>query len=159
MADRLTPDQRRLNMSRVRAKDTAPEWTVRQLLHSRGLRYRLHRRDLPGKPDIVLPRFLTTLFVHGCFWHGHGCSLFRLPETRTEFWSTKIAANRRRDAITKDALMALGWRSLIVWECAMKGHGRLPEVVLADQILNFLNSNDVEREITETAQTLETNSH
>ena len=79
MVDRLTPDQRRLNMSRVRAKDTRPEMTVRRLLHSLGFRYRLHRRDLPGRPDIVLPRYRAAIFVHGCFWHGHDCSLFRMP--------------------------------------------------------------------------------
>ncbi|HLZ79040.1 MAG TPA: DNA mismatch endonuclease Vsr [Sphingomonas sp.] len=153
MADRLTPDQRRLNMCRVRAKDTAPEWTVRRLLHSRGFRYRLHRRDLPGKPDIVLPRFQTTLFVHGCFWHGHGCSLFRLPATRTEFWSAKITANRQRDAVAIGALGALGWRSLLVWECATKGRGRLPEALLADRIVAFLNGDDIVGEIAETPPT------
>jgi DNA mismatch endonuclease (patch repair protein) len=138
MADRLTPDQRRLNMGRVRAKDTRPEMTVRRLLHRAGFRYRLHRRDLPGRPDIVLRRYRAAIFVHGCFWHGHDCSLFRMPATRTEFWSAKIGANRRRDEIAVAALRAAGWRSLWVWECALKGRGRLPQDMLADRIAGFI---------------------
>lgn len=117
MVDRLTPDQRRLNMSRVRAKDTRPEMIVRRLLHSLGFRFRLHRRDLPGRPDIVLPRYRAAIFVHGCFWHGHDCSLFRMPTTRTEFWAAKIAANRRRDGDAVSGLRDAGWRSLLIWTC------------------------------------------
>ncbi|MBB3649280.1 DNA mismatch endonuclease (patch repair protein) [Rhizobium sp. BK619] len=149
MADRLTPDQRRLNMSRVRAKDTAPEWTVRRLLFSRGFRYQLHRKDLPGKPDIVLPRFRAAVFVHGCFWHGHACTLFRMPATRTEFWSEKMAANRQRDAKAIALLDELGWRSLWIWECVLKGRGRLPESELAEQVKAFLYSDAAFAEITE----------
>jgi DNA mismatch endonuclease (patch repair protein) len=149
MADRLTPEQRRLNMSRIRAKNTAPEWTVRRLLHSRGFRYQLHRGDLPGKPDIVLPRFRTAVFVHGCFWHGHACSLFRTPATRTEFWLAKIALNRQRDATAVSLLKELGWRSLLIWECALKGRGRLPENQLAQKVTGFLNSDAMFDEIAE----------
>lgn len=140
MADRLTPDQRRLNMSRVRAKDTRPEMTVRQLLHRLGFRYRLHRRDLPGRPDIVLPRYRAAIFVHGCFWHGHDCSLFRMPATRTEFWAAKIAANRRRDGDAVSGLRDAGWRSLLIWECALRGRGRLPAETLTDRITAFVVS-------------------
>lgn len=138
MVDRLTPDQRRLNMSRVRAKDTRPEMIVRRLLHSLGFRFRLHRRDLPGRPDIVLPSYRAAVFVHGCFWHGHDCSLFRLPATRTEFWAAKIAANRRRDGDAVSALHDIGWRSLLIWECALRGRGRLPAEKLTDRITAFI---------------------
>lgn len=138
MVDRLTPDQRRLNMSRVRAKDTRPEMIVRRLLHSLGFRFRLHRRDLPGRPDIVLPRYRAAIFVHGCFWHGHDCSLFRMPATRTDFWAMKIAANRRRDEDAVSRLHDIGWRSLLIWECALRGRGRLPEEKLTDRITAFI---------------------
>lgn len=138
MVDRLTPDQRRLNMSRVLAKDTRPEMIVRRLLHSLGFRFRLHRRDLPGRPDIVLPSYRAAVFVHGCFWHGHDCSLFRLPATRTEFWAAKIAANRRRDGDAVSALHDIRWRSLLIWECALRGRGRLPAEKLTDRITAFI---------------------
>lgn len=141
MVDRLTPDQRRLNMSRVRAKDTLPEMIVRRLLNGLGFRFRLHRCDLPGRPDIVLPRYRAAIFVHGCFWHGHDCSLFRMPATRTEFWAAKIAANRRRDGDAVSALRDGGWRSLVVWECAMRGGGRLPAQRLTDRITAFILGN------------------
>lgn len=140
MADRLTPDQRRLNMRRVRAKDTKPELAVRSLLHARGFRFRLHRRDLPGRPDIVLPRHRAAVFVHGCFWHGHGCSLFRLPATRTDFWSAKIAGNRRRDTAAAAALGARGWRSLWVWECALRGRNRLTADAVSEAMTAFIES-------------------
>lgn len=140
MADRLTPEQRRLNMRRVRAKDTKPEITVRRLLHANGLRFRLHRRDLPGRPDIVLPRHHAALFVHGCFWHGHGCSLFRMPATRTEFWSAKIAGNQRRDRAAVDGLHTAGWRSLWVWECALRGKYRLTRSELSEAMTAFIRS-------------------
>lgn len=138
MVDRLTPDQRRLNMSRVRAKDTRPEMIVRRLLHSLGFRFRLHCRDLPGRPDIVLPRYRAAIFVHGCFWHGHDCSLFRMPATRTEFWAAKIAVNRRRDGDAVSGLRDAGWRSLLIWECALRGRGRLPAGTLTDRITAFI---------------------
>lgn len=141
MVDRLTPDQRRLNMSRVRAKDTRPEMIVRRLLHSLGFRFRLHRRDLPGRPDIVLPRYRAAIFVHGCFWHGHDCSLFRMPTTRTEFWAAKIAANRRRDGDAVSGLRDAGWRSLLIWECALRGRGRLPAGTLTHRITAFIVGN------------------
>lgn len=138
MADRLTPEQRRLNMQRVKAADTAPELTVRRMLHGRGFRYRLHRGDLPGKPDIVLTRYRTAIFVHGCFWHGHDCPLFRLPGTRIDFWRAKIEGNRKRDQSATMKLHHLGWRTLTVWECALKGRGRLLGDVLATAASEFL---------------------
>lgn len=149
MADRLTADQRRLNMSRVRAKNTRPELAVRRLLHRAGFRFRLHRRDLPGCPDIVLTRYRAAVFVHGCFWHGHSCSLFKIPATRTEFWCAKIEANRLRDAVAKAALRDAGWRNLWIWECALKGRARLPEDALVDRIIRFIKGDALFEEIRE----------
>lgn len=124
--DVLTPEQRWHNMSRIRGKDTKPEMLLRRGLHAMGLRYRLHVRDLPGRPDLVFPRHRAVILVHGCFWHGHDCPLFRLPATRPEFWAAKIAGNRTRDQRTAGALHAAGWRVLTVWECCLKGPGRWP---------------------------------
>lgn len=125
MVDVLTPEQRALNMSRIRGGDTKPELILRRGLHARGLRFRLHRRDLPGRPDLVFPRRRSVIFVHGCFWHGHRCHLFTLPATRVAFWQSKIAANAERDVRAIDALRLTGWRVLIVWECALRGRQRL----------------------------------
>lgn len=124
--DPLTPEQRRMCMSSIRATNTKPEMIVRQGLHALGLRYRLHDRKLPGRPDLVFAGHRALLFVHGCFWHGHNCPLFKLPATRTDFWEAKIAGNRSRDAKALDALNAAGWRNLVVWECSMRGRARLP---------------------------------
>ena len=132
MTDVLTPAQRRLNMSRIRGKDTKPELLLRRGLHARGFRFRLHRRDLPGCPDLVFPRFHAVVFVHGCFWHGHGCPMFKSPTTRPEFWAAKIEGNRARDLRVGEDLEAAGWRTLVVWECTLRGPKRLPiEQVLA----------------------------
>jgi DNA mismatch endonuclease (patch repair protein) len=110
LVDVLTPEQRRLNMSRVRGTDTKPELMLRRGLHARGLRFRLHRKELPGKPDLILPKWRAVIFVHGCFWHGHGCPMFKCPSTRMEFWQTKIARNQERDRLAVTALRAKGWR-------------------------------------------------
>lgn len=131
MADVLTTEQRRLNMSRIRGKDTKPEMILRRGLHAMGFRYRLHRKGLPGKPDLVFPRYRAVIFVHGCFWHGHDCPMFKLPATRTEFWREKIVANQERDRAAIEALQAAGWRVLIVWECALRGSQKCrPEDVI-----------------------------
>lgn len=116
--DRLTPNQRSENMSRIRAKDTRPERVVRSALHRLGYRFRLHRKDLPGTPDIVLPKHRLVIFVHGCFWHRHpGCRLAYVPKTRPAFWSDKFATNRQRDRRHGAALERLGWRVVVIWEC------------------------------------------
>lgn len=107
-------------MSGIRGKDTRPEIIVRQALHRAGFRFRLHRKDLPGKPDIVLPKYHTVIFVHGCFWHGHGCRYFKVPKTRTDFWLDKIMANAKRDRLQEDALRAAGWTVFTVWECDIR---------------------------------------
>jgi len=122
--DVLTPEQRRLVMSRIRGKDTKPEMLMRRGLHGRGLRYKLHGKNIPGKPDMVFPKYRTVVFVHGCFWHGHGCSLFKWPKTRATFWKNKIDRNMERDRAALSALKAAGWRALVIWECALKGRQR-----------------------------------
>ena len=122
--DVLTPEQRQLVMSRIRGKDTKPEMLIRYGLHQRGLRYRLHGADLPGKPDMMFPKYRTVVFVHGCFWHGHGCSLFRWPKARAEFWKTKISSNIERDRKVRVALKMAEWRVIVIWECALRGKYR-----------------------------------
>lgn len=109
-------------MRGIRGSNTQPELQVRKALHARGFRYRLNAKDLPGRPDIVLPRWKTVIFVHGCFWHAHqGCRYFRIPATRSEFWEQKLASNAARDARQIEQLLAMGWRVLVVWECSLKG--------------------------------------
>jgi len=113
-------------MARVRGKDTAPEMVVRRLVHRMGYRYRLHRKDLPGKPDLVLPRHKLVIFVHGCFWHRHaGCSRSTMPQTRADFWEAKFSATVERDRAQTDALQAAGWRVLVIWECDLLDRDRL----------------------------------
>ena len=107
-------------MSRVRNKNTGPELAVRRALHAAGFRFRLHRRDLPGRPDIVLPRYRTAVFVHGCFWHGHACRRGALPQDNAEFWSEKIDRNRARDATAVEALVLAGWSVETIWQCQLK---------------------------------------
>jgi DNA mismatch endonuclease, patch repair protein len=138
MADILTPEQRRLNMSRIRGRDTKPEMLLRRGLHARGIRFRLHRKDLPGRPDLVFPSRRAAIFVHGCFWHGHGCAMFKLPETRTEFWAAKIKGNQERDARALQELPAAGWRTLVVWECDLRGPGRRPLEMVIDDVVAWL---------------------
>ena len=117
MPDTRTPEQRRRIMQAVRGKDTGPEWTVRRLLHGLGYRYRLHRKDLPGKPDLVFPGRKTAIFVHGCFWHAHGCRYGQPPKSRLDYWLPKLEQNKKRDAEKRAQLEALGWKVLTVWQC------------------------------------------
>lgn len=118
MADTLTKKHRSWNMSRIRGQDTQPERTVRSVLHRMGYRFRLHEKSLPGRPDIVLPKYRTVILVHGCFWHRHPhCRYAYFPKSRAEFWEAKFARNIARDQETTSALAAAGWRVAIVWEC------------------------------------------
>ena len=112
------------NMRRIRSKGMRPELAVRSLVHRMGYRFRLHRNDLPGKPDLVFVSQHKVIFVHGCFWHGHDCALFKWPQTRPEFWRDKIGRNRSNDAKAQQALLAGGWRVALVWECALRGAHR-----------------------------------
>lgn len=123
--DRLSPERRSWLMSRIRGTNTKPEIAVRSMLHRMGYRFRLHRRDLPGTPDIVLPGRSTAIFVHGCFWHGHACKRTKMPKSREDYWGEKIATNRRRDRRKRRQLRALGWNAIVVWECELKRPDRL----------------------------------
>ena len=121
MADKLTPEQRSRCMSAVKGKDTKPEMIVRKYLFSKGLRFRLHVRSLPGNPDIVLPKYKTVVFINGCFWHGHeGCKYYRLPKSNVEFWEFKITNNKNRDVLNEIKLKELGWRVIRIWECEIR---------------------------------------
>jgi DNA mismatch endonuclease (patch repair protein) len=126
MTDVHTPEQRSRNMAAIRGKNTTPEIAVRSLLHLLGYRFRLHRKDLPGKPDIVLPRHNAVIFVHGCFWHCHACRYGRVkPATRADFWAAKRQSNVDRDRRNRAALRKLGWRVLVLWECEIANPDRL----------------------------------
>lgn len=123
-------------MSRIRDRNTNPERTVRSLLHQMGYRFRLNRKDLPGKPDIVLPKYHAVIFVHGCFWHRHqGCKYAYIPKTRMDFWENKFLKNMERDKIVRRSLIESGWRVLIIWECQIKD-----EKIIADVLARFLIS-------------------
>jgi len=116
--DRISPEHRSWNMSRIHSGNTKPEIIVRSLLHRMGCRFRLHRKDLPGKPDIVLPKYRTVIFVHGCFWHRHsGCRYAYTPKSRINFWEEKFSRNIERDHEAKDKLKILNWKVLTIWEC------------------------------------------
>uniref|UniRef100_Q07LJ7 Very short patch repair endonuclease n=1 Tax=Rhodopseudomonas palustris (strain BisA53) TaxID=316055 RepID=Q07LJ7_RHOP5 len=121
MADTISTTHRSWNMSRIRGRDTEPEVKLRSLLHRAGYRFRLHDRNLPGRPDIVLPRYRATIFVHGCFWHRHeGCGNATTPSTRPEFWKAKFDGNVVRDRVNAERLADHGWRVIVVWECDLK---------------------------------------
>lgn len=131
--DNKTPEQRHNNMSRIHARDTKPEVVVRKYLFGRGLRYRKNVKSLPGTPDVVLPKYRTVVFVHGCFWHGHeGCRYAVIPETNQSFWTEKIEANRQRDIRVTGELESGGWRVLTVWTCELK---RKADAVAALELL------------------------
>jgi len=129
--DTISKEARSALMSRIRSKDTKPELTVRSMLHRLGYRFRLHRKDLPGRPDIVLPRHHKIILVHGCFWHGHICNLASNPKSNEQYWTEKIARNRSRDARTLKELRALGWEVLELWECEIRAARGLEERISA----------------------------
>ncbi|GAA0868627.1 very short patch repair endonuclease [Brevundimonas basaltis] len=148
MADVVDAATRSRMMSGIRGKNTKPELLIRKALHARGFRYRLHCKDLPGNPDLCLPKYRAVIFVHGCFWHGHDCHLFKWPKTRPEFWREKIGRNREVDAAAMARLQDAGWRVAVVWECSIKGRLRLadlPEVV--SEIARWLHSDEALLEI------------
>jgi len=120
MPDVFDSAKRSQIMARVKTKNTAPEVKLRSILHRQGFRFRLNRKDLPGKPDIVLPKYKVVIFVHGCFWHGHDCKRGKRPQTNKEFWNNKINGNIKRDELNVNTLKELGWRVLVVWECEIK---------------------------------------
>lgn len=129
-------------MAGIGPANTKPEMIIRRGLHALGWRYRLHVKGLPGKPDLVFPARRAVILVHGCFWHGHDCALFRWPATREEFWRTKITGNIARDARVRDELLAAGWRVLEVWECTLKGKNRLPVDNVLARCAAFLDGSE-----------------
>lgn len=137
-------------MAAIRGKDTRPELILRQALHARGFRYRLHNRKLPGRPDLALAKYKAVIFVNGCFWHGHGCPAFKWPKTRQAFWRDKIGGNRDRDTANQAKLQDAGWRCAVVWECALRGKGRRDLSDVADALADWLNSSSPTLEITGT---------
>lgn len=140
LADTLSPQERSKRMFLIRGTGTTPEMKLRRLVHGMGYRYRLHVRDLPGKPDLVFPSRHAVIFMHGCFWHRHkGCSLARLPKSKLDFWGPKLEANRKRDSRNQRRLKDLGWRVLIVWECQMADVNRVSVLVR-----EFLQKQEVE---------------
>ena len=141
MADVHSKETRSYNMSRIRSKDTKPEIMVRKFLHKNGFRYRLHVKDLPGKPDIVLPKYKTVIFIHGCFWHGHvECRYAALPTTRTEWWQKKIGRNIENDIKVEAALKIANWNIITIWQCQLKMDWH-------DKLIFDLSSHDLNREL------------
>ena len=125
MTDVHEPEIRSYNMSRIRSRDTKPELMVRKYLFSRGLRYKLNDKHLPGKPDLSFPKFKTVVFINGCFWHGHrGCRYFVIPRTRTDWWKSKISKTRERDQKNQTELEQNGWKVITIWECELKSVNR-----------------------------------
>lgn len=130
MTDTMTPEQRHRCMAAIKGKDTKPEMLVRKYLHSLGYRYGLHNKKLPGSPDLVLRKYKTVIFIHGCFWHGHeGCKYYRLPKTNEEFWQEKITRNRQRDQEAVRQLKEKGWNVIIIWECELKDRAKREETL------------------------------
>ena len=147
MADVVSPEKRSHMMAGIRGKNTMPELVLRRGLHRAGFRFQLHRRDLPGKPDLVFPRFRAVLFVQGCFWHGHDCHLFKWPTSRAEFWRTKIRENKRRDELALTRLRESGWRVAQVWECSLKGSRRQSLEAVVNGVADWLKSTNTQLEI------------
>lgn len=138
MADRITSQSRSRNMAAIRGKDTGPELMVRKAMHARGYRFRLHCKDLPGQPDIVFSKFKAVIWINGCFWHGHSCGAARIPLTRVDYWAPKIERTRARDAAVKQAIQLMGWRSLTIWECSLRGRGALGVESVVEMASNWL---------------------
>ncbi|MEB0075833.1 DNA mismatch endonuclease Vsr [Pseudomonas sp. CCI3.2] len=138
-------------MSGIRATNTNPELLIRKALHAKGFRFRIHVKHLPGKPDLLLPKYKAALFIHGCFWHGHACRYFKVPKTRTDFWLEKIGKNQIRDNRQVEALSALGWRVLIVWECAVRSMKKEKSPLLVDLIASWLINGSKYLQIDESA--------
>lgn len=149
MVDVHDNNTRSRNMAAIKSKDTRPEMVIRKGLFARGYRYSLHKKSLPGKPDLVLKKYQTVIFVNGCFWHMHNCHMFRLPKSRADFWVRKLEENKRRDNRAISDLIRNGWRVIIVWECALKGRGKIGnggaismiETILSDQKLTNTKKN------------------
>lgn len=130
MVDTLTPEKRSWNMSRIRSTNTKPEIIVRQVLHAMGYRFRLHNPNIPGKPDIILPKYKSVIFVHGCFWHRHkDCKYAYNPKSKVEFWQKKFAGNKIRDQFIENKLSELGWNQIVIWECETKDKNHIQKIL------------------------------
>lgn len=147
MPDVVSREKRSQMMSGIRGQNTKPEMMIRRGLHRLGFRYRLHVAGLPGKPDLVFPRYRAVVFVNGCFWHAHGCHLFKWPSSRPEFWREKISRTRVRDAENLARLAEDGWRVLQIWECALRGRSRLPFEEVMEHTVLWLKSQQPQLEI------------
>lgn len=143
MADIVSPEMRSKMMAGIKGKDTKPEMILRKGLHRLGFRFRLHARNLPGKPDIVFPRYKAVIFAHGCFWHGHSCHLFKWPSSNEEFWHTKIERNMAVDKQVIARLQKMGWRTGIVWECALKGKYKINREEVIELCAQWLQTTDM----------------
>lgn len=144
MADIVDSATRSRMMSGIKGRDTKIELAVRKALFAKGYRFRVNRRDLPGRPDIVLPKHRAIIFVHGCFWHLHGCSLTKVPTTRQEFWRDKLEGNRRRDRNAAERLRELGWRVATVWECSLRNKGEAGIQAVAGDLDRWLTGEEPE---------------
>lgn len=142
MPDVHSAEARSRNMAAIRGQDTRPEILIRKGLFAAGFRYRLHDRQLPGRPDLVLPKYRAVIFINGCFWHGHDCPMFRWPETREEFWREKIRGNIARDQRNHEAVDAMGWRRAVIWECALKGGRKVSADAVVRQVAKWLTSEE-----------------
>jgi DNA mismatch endonuclease (patch repair protein) len=149
MVDIVDSITRSRMMAGIKSRNTKPELLIRSLLHNRGFRFRLHVKDLPGKPDIVLPKYHSVIFINGCFWHGHkNCRFFKLPSTRPEFWKEKILKYQNNDARSVNLLLAKNWKVCIIWECSIRGAKKNPEEVI-DTVINWLTGNEIFLEVRE----------
>lgn len=143
MTDTLSPNERSKRMSLIRGKDSSPELKLRRLVHGMGFRYRLHVKDLPGKPDLVFPSRRAVIFMHGCFWHRHpGCKLARMPKSKLDFWRPKLEGNRERDLRNQEMLKKLGWHVLVVWECEVENIEKV-----SNKVREFLQGREGKYEI------------
>jgi len=143
VTDTLSPNERSKRMSLIRGKDSSPELKLRRLVHGMGFRYRLHVKDLPGKPDLVFPSRRAVIFMHGCFWHRHpGCKLARMPKSKLDFWRPKLEGNRERDLRNQEMLKKLGWHVLVIWECEMKNIEKV-----SNKVREFLQGREGKHEI------------
>ena len=147
MTDVVSPKKRSEMMSGIQGKDTQPEILIRKALHKKGFRYKVHDKTLPGKPDLVFPKYGAVIQINGCFWHAHDCHLFKWPSTRPDFWKNKILGNKARDELTLKELEILGWRVLIVWECAVKGKYKRSTKDILYQISTWLYSDESFKDI------------
>jgi DNA mismatch endonuclease (patch repair protein) len=147
MSDIVSTEKRSQMMAGIKGKDTQPEILIRHALHRQGFRFRLHAKDLPGKPDLVFRKYNAVLFIHGCFWHQHDCSLFKWPSSNVEFWQTKLGKNKTTDQNNIKKLLDSGWRVGVIWECAMRGKGRHKVDTILDRCSKWIVSDRKKFEI------------